>query len=202
MRPSLESRLKMKNTLTKFSILLLLILLSATNLANAQQIITPAFSIDLPIDMKETFNKQDTQKNIYQAVFQTPPFGDYSPLQIRITAIGKAPTQSVEYPAWETKVLGAYIGMLAVSYQLDLSTQTAVLNKKPEKLKLGNQTFTTATMTFGSMQTYFLVTTKKQTTYNIILISIDKNSQMRSLKMDRLLESIKGMQYFGVMEQA
>jgi hypothetical protein len=187
----------MKNIFVKMSLLVLLMLLAINSFADVQKTITSVFSINLPNNIKLTWQNKDEENHIYQFVFQSSPVGDSAAEQIRITAVGQAPSDPAEYNNWETKALGANIAMLIDSYHLDLSNQGDALGKKPEKIKLGEQTFTAVTMTFDDIQAYFLVTTTKNSTYNITLISIDKDLKARKMKMQKLLQSIKSMQYFG-----
>lgn len=165
--------------------------------ADTHNVVNSVFSINLPANMKLAWQHQDKEKNFYQFVFQAPPFGDYSSQQIRVTAVGQAPNDTTEYNEWETNALGANIAMFTEAYHLDLSKRVDVLTKKPEKIKLGKQIFTAFPISFNNMETYFLITTTKSSTYNIILVSIHKDLKTRKLNMQKLINAVKSIEFFG-----
>lgn len=183
----------MKKSFSQILLIALLLLLSHSSLASDHKITTSHFTLNLPSEIKLVWQKEDDKVPIYQFLFQSPPFGDHAPQQIRITAVGKAPQNITEYDEWRTTALGANIAIFAQAYHLDLKTQKEALAKKPEILTLGDKEFTAATMTFDRMQAYFLVNITKGFTYNIILVSVEKDPKLRKEKMQELLDSIKSL---------
>jgi hypothetical protein len=87
------------------------------------------------------------------------------------------------------------IAIFVESHHLSLQNQTAVLSKKPDSIKLGNQTYKTVTMHFQDMDAEFLITIVKNTTYTFFLVAVDKNEAKRKAYLDLLLSQLKAIEY-------
>ncbi|HEV2613829.1 MAG TPA: hypothetical protein VGV92_03870 [Gammaproteobacteria bacterium] len=143
---------------------------------------TNAFIIALPENMALRYSSISQDNEQFQ--YWSKPYNANSPLRMYVTITpGILDAQKV-------------VSQLVAEYESHpYSNQSKEPLKKPELIKLGEQSFASQTGSRATVQLHFLATTTKNATYGFTLICDNKDKLVCKKQMDEMLFSIKDIQY-------